>query len=99
MAQKVRFLTTSAGDYGLANTGDELVVTNAVATKLEKAGTVEVLGDAGDEEVSAPQSGSVRIADQTGTNATAGDTDEKNPTGPDKAARKTARTAAKKGKK
>lgn len=95
MAQRVKFLSTSAGDYGLANTGDELVVTNSVATKLEKAGTVEVLGDAGeDEPVSKPQSGSVRIADQTGNaEAPAGDTNEKNPTGADKPA---SRAAAKK---
>lgn len=103
MAQKVKFLSTSAGDYGLANTGDELIVTNSVASKLEKAGTVEVLGDAGeDEAISKPESGSVRIADQTGNQAApAGETDERNPTGPDKTARKAgAKTAGRKtGKK
>lgn len=68
MAKKVRFLTTSAGDYGLANTDDELVVSDSVADKLEEAGTVKVLGKAGDDEVAKPDKGSIRIDDQTGSN-------------------------------
>jgi hypothetical protein len=106
MGKKVRFLQTSAGDYGLAQTGDELVVTNSVASKLEENKVVEVLGDAGDEPVSKPTSGGVRFIDETNQSAApAGETDEKNPTGKDKPVAKAAppkaasKTAAKKGKK
>lgn len=101
MAQKVKFLQTSAGTYGLALTGDKLVLKNADASHLEKNGVVEILGEAGeDEEVSVAPKGSVRISDQTGQGAApAGETDEKNPTGPDKPAPKTAPLkSAKKGK-
>jgi hypothetical protein len=101
MAQKVKFLQTSAGDYGIAHTGDELIVKDSVATHLEKNGVVKVLGEAGNDEVSKPEKGSIRIADLTGNQIPAGETDEKNPTGADRPAAKATplKSAAKKGKK
>jgi hypothetical protein len=88
--KNVKFLQTSAGTYGLANAGDELVLKNSVAEQLEKAGTVEITGDAGeDAEESVPTKGSVRFADETGKSAApAGETNTKNPTGPDTPAAK-----------
>lgn len=101
--KNVKFLTTSAGSYGIAHTDDELVLKDSVANQLEKQGTVEILGDAGaDAEESVPEKGSLRIADLTNQSAApAGETDTKNPTGKDKpAAKATAlKSAAKKGKK
>lgn len=89
MAKKVKFLQTSAGDYGLANTGDVLTVTDSVAAALEKNKVVEVVGSAGEDDVSKPEHGGVRISDQTGNQARpAGETNPKNPTGPDKPAPK-----------
>jgi hypothetical protein len=64
MATKVKFLSTSAGDYGLAKEGDEIVVSNAVAAKLEKSGAVEVLGET-DEDIHKPEAGSVAFTDNT----------------------------------
>lgn len=96
MATKVKFLSTSAGDYGLAKEGDEIVVSNAVAAKLEKSGAVEVLGET-DEDIHKPEAGSVAFTDNTGKeDAPAGDTDPKDPTGKKAAAKK---GAAKKSKK
>lgn len=64
--KKVKFLNTSAGAYGVAHSGDELVLKNGLAGELEKAGTVQVLGDADDDEPeSVAQKGSLRIHDET----------------------------------
>jgi hypothetical protein len=84
--KNVKFLHTSAGTYGIAHEGDELTLNDAIAAKLEKQGTVEITGDAGDDaEESVAPVGSVRITDETGkTNTPAGETNPKNPTGPDK---------------
>jgi hypothetical protein len=91
----VKFKQTSAGSYGLAQTGDELTVTDTVASHLEKTGVVEVLGDS-DEDASVPSKGSVRFTDETGKGeAPAGETDPKNAT-QDK---KTPKAAPKKSKK
>jgi hypothetical protein len=92
----VKFKQTSAGSYGLAQTGDELTVTDTVASHLEKTGVVEVLGDS-DEDPSVPTKGSVRFTDETGKGeAPAGETDPKNVTGPDKKAPKAAPKKSKK---
>jgi hypothetical protein len=90
--KNVKFLHTSAGTYGLANEGDELTLKDSVANQLEKQGTVEITGDAGeDAEESVATKGSVRISDQTGQGtAPAGETNPKNPTGADKAGPKAA---------
>jgi hypothetical protein len=100
--KNVKFLHTSAGTYGLAKEGDELVVKNETAAKLEKQGTVEITGDAPDDaEESVPSKGSVRFTDETAKSAApAGETNTKNPTGPDKpAAKATPLKSSKKAKK
>jgi hypothetical protein len=85
---KVKFLQNSAGSYGLAHEGDEVIVKSSVAKELEKAGIAEISGDT-DEDETIPQAGSIRIADETGKgNSPAGETDEENPTGKDKPAAK-----------
>lgn len=63
--KKVKFLNTSAGSYGIAHIGDELVLQDSHAAQLEKLGNVKILGDAKDAKESVAQSGSFRIADQT----------------------------------
>jgi hypothetical protein len=62
--KNVKFLTTSAGTYGVAHAGDQLTLKDSVATQLEKQGTVKVTGDAGeDAEESVAPKGSVRITE------------------------------------
>src|SRR4051812_27158501 len=99
--KNVKFLQNSAGSYGLAHTDDELVLKDSVANELEKAGVVEITGDAGkDAEESVPEKGSLRISDQTNQTAPpAGETNPKNPTGKDLPVAKPAplKSAAKKG--
>jgi hypothetical protein len=80
--KSVKFLSTSAGSYGVAHTGDELVLKNSVAAELEKNGTVEVLGDADEDAEESAVKGSLRIHDETGVKEKAEtETDPKNPTG------------------
>jgi hypothetical protein len=55
---KVKFLQNSAGSYGLAHEGDEVIVKSSVAKELEKAGIAEISGDT-DEDETIPQAGSV----------------------------------------
>jgi hypothetical protein len=86
MATKVKFLSTSAGDYGLAKEGDEIVVSNAVAAKLEKSGAVEVLGET-DEDIHKPEAGSVAFTDNT-SDAPAEDTKATDAKAPKKTAAK-----------
>jgi hypothetical protein len=87
---KVEFLQTTAGAYGIAHTGDKLVIDARVAKELEEKGALKITGEAGDgAEESIPTKGSVRFIDETNAAkkqgaAPAGETDEKNPTGPDK---------------
>lgn len=62
--KNVKFKTTSAGTYGIAHEGDKLTLKDSVANQLEKQGTVEVLGDAGDDaEESVAPVGSIRITE------------------------------------
>jgi hypothetical protein len=80
--KNVKFLSTSAGSYGVAHTGDELVLKNSVAAELEKNGTVEVLGDADEDAEESAVKGSLRIHDETGVKEKAEtETDPDNPTG------------------
>jgi hypothetical protein len=63
MAKKVRALTTTAGDYGLARPGSEFVTSDQTALQLEAKGLVEVLSDEPDEAISVPRKirGSISI--------------------------------------
>lgn len=67
--KKVKFLTTSAGDYGTAFKDDEKEVTDSLATQLEEAGTVKVLGSAGKDPV-VGTTNTVSIKDETSKTGT-----------------------------
>lgn len=75
--KNVKFNQTSAGLYGVAHEGDELVLKNHLAAELEKLGIVKVLGDAEEEaEESIPSKGSVRFHDETNKEKAAKETEE-----------------------
>lgn len=63
--KKVKFLTTSAGDYGTKFANDEAELTDSLATQLEEAGTVKVLGSAGKDPVADKSESTVNIKDET----------------------------------
>jgi hypothetical protein len=63
--KKVKFLSSSAGSYGVANTGDELVLNPSLAKELEEKGIVKVTGDAGKDAEENVVKGSLRIHDET----------------------------------
>jgi hypothetical protein len=65
--KKVEFLANAAGSYGMAHKGDKLVLNPKTAKALEEKGIVKVTGDAAEgSKESIPESGALRIADNTG---------------------------------
>lgn len=83
--KKVEFLTSAAGVYGVAHTGDKLILHDKLAKDLEEKGTVKISGDASESaKESIADKGSFRISDNTGKKTpSAGETNEKDVTGPD----------------
>lgn len=68
--KKVKFLTTSAGDYGNAFAGDEKEVQDSLAEQLEEKGIVKVLGSAGKDPVSDESKSTISVKDNTKKSST-----------------------------